>query len=469
MSTSTSSATGPTSSSTAEAVTSRRRGQPEQANGRTPDGVVWVCWLFVLNILLQRISLPAISIPLTVPITVLWALIAWHRGVVVLEGRRLMLWLVAAAASAFVVLPQVLFVHRPVISVNSWAFWMTMWFPAVFMMAERSGDTYRRLLAAVTRIGLWLSSLSVVFVASQALGLEYRDYIGDYVPPQLQVDDFSTSYPIVWDHWLYKSNGWIMLEPSFMSFTLGVCTMAALLVSAKPWKVVWLVLGMLTTVAGSGFAIIIVGLLVMALGGQRRLLRPYVIPGAILTAVAIPTAIGQVFLTRVTEVSDSNSSAALRSIEPYQYLIPRWIFEPAKVWFGGGAGSSRQAVEGSGTLGLIAPTIGKMFYEYGLLAGSLLLLLAVVPFLRAHERSLAVAILAQFFLLQPPSQPLIVPAFAVVTLWSPAPLTYLRAGAEDRVRRLRRRRRRPSSATDERVDADWEKEVTTPHGRTDAS
>ncbi|WP_168583421.1 hypothetical protein [Gephyromycinifex aptenodytis] len=410
-------------------MTSRPGGKRvEVAKSHAPDGVRWVCWLFVLNILLQRISLPSISIPFTVPITVIWCFLAWRRGVVVLEGRRLMLWLIASTASAFVVLPQVLFVHRPYISVNSWAFWMTMWFPVVFMMADRSGESYHRMLRAVTTIGLWLSTLSVIFVVTQFAGLRYRDYVGEYVPSAWQVDGFATSYPIVWDSWLYKSNGWIMLEPSFMSFTLGVCVMVALLSRARPWKVIWLGMGMLATVAGSGFAIVVVGVLVMLLGGQRRLIRPYIVPGALLALVAIPTAIGQVFLTRVTEVSDSNSSAALRSIEPYLYLIPRWIYDPAKVWFGAGAGSSRQVVEGSGTLGLIAPTVGKMYFDYGIIAGSLLLALAVVPFLRSHERTLSVAILAQFFLLQPPSQPLIVPAFLVVTLWAPAPLSYRRAG-----------------------------------------
>lgn len=431
MSTSTNSATGPLSSSTADSMATRSGGQHLPSPRRyAPDGVRWVCWLFVLNILLQRISLPSISIPVTVPLTVVWLFLAWRRGVVALEVRRLMLWLIASAVSAFVVLPQVLYVHRPYISVNSWAFWMTMWFPVAFMMTDRSGEAYHRLMRAVTTIGMWLSGLSVFFVASQAAGLRYRDYIGEYVPPALQVDGFATSYPIVWDSWLYKSNGWIMLEPSFMSFTLGVCFMAALLSRAHPWKVVWLGLGMLATVAGSGFALVVVGMLVMIFGGQRLLVRPYVIPGALLAAVAVPTAIGQVFLTRVTEVSDSNSSASLRSIEPYLYLIPRWIFDPAKVWFGAGAGSSRQAVEGSGTLGLIAPTFSKMYFDYGIVAGSLLLALAVVPFLRAHERTLSVAFLAQFFFLQPPSQPLIVPAFLVVTLWAPAPLSYRRAGQE---------------------------------------
>lgn len=429
MSMSTSSATAYASSSTAD-----RRGASRR-NGRRVAGrydpIRWIVWLFVLNILFQRISIPGISIPFTVPITVLWCFAAWRFGILAVEKRRMILWMGAAAASSAVVLPQVLFVDRPFISVNSWLFWMTMWFPVIFMMVDRSALTYRRMMEAVTTVGLWLSSLSIVFLLSQLAGVAYRDWLFDILPRSLHVEGFAISYPIVWDSPIYKSNGWIMLEPSFMSFTLGVCFMTALLTRARVWKVVWLFLGILTTVAGSGFAIIGVGVLAMLLCGQYSLLRRYVIPGVIVTAIAIPTAIGQVFVERVTEVGETNSSAAMRSFEPYLYLVPRWIHEPWSVWVGFGAGSSRQAVEGSGTDGLIAPMVGKVFYEYGFFAGAALLALAVVPFMRAHERALAATLLAQFFLLQPPAQPIIVPAFIVVTLWSPAPWGYQEAGTGD--------------------------------------
>ena len=44
----------------------------------------------------------------------------------------------------------------------------------------------------------------------------------------------------------------------------------------------------------------------------------------------------------------SNSSTALRTFEPYLYLFPRWVESYPKIFFGGGAGSSRQIVEGTG-------------------------------------------------------------------------------------------------------------------------
>lgn len=444
MSTWNSSATAPLSSSTAEhrfRSSSRSSGattRPGRRGGADP--VRWLGWLFVLNILVQRISVPGISISLTVPITVIWCLLAWRAGVLAVEKRRAVLWMIAAALSAAVAVPQILFVDRPIISVNSWLFWMTMWFPIVFFLADRSGAEYRRLMRVVTRLGLWLSGLSIVFLVSQFLGLPYRDWLFDVLPETLHVNGFAISYPIVYDSPIYKSNGWIMLEPSFMSFTLGVCFMTGLLTRAPVWQIGILFLGLLTTVAGSGFAIIGVGIVAMLLFRQHALLRPYVIPGLIAVAIAVPTVIGQVFLKRVTEVGESNSSAAMRSFEPYLYLVPRWVTDPWAVWFGYGAGSSRQAVEGSGVDGLLTPLAAKVFYEYGFFAGAALLALAIVPFLRAHERALAATLLAQFFLLQPPAQPIIVPAFILVTLWSPAPSDYEEAGTEWVEEPARRRR-----------------------------
>lgn len=426
MSTSIPSATACASSSTAESGGVSRG--PAHRPG--PDPVRWAATLFILNILLQRISLPGISIPLTVPVTVLWCLAAWRYGVLVLERRRAVMWMAAGAVSSLVVLPQVLVLDRPFISANSWLFWMTMWFPVVFMMAERSGETYRRMLRVVTRIGIWLSGLSIVFLVSQLAGLPYRDWLFDILPESLHVTGFAISYPITYGSPIYKSNGWIMLEPSFMSFTLGVCLLTALLVRARVRVVLWIFLGILTTVAGSGFAVIGVGLVAMLLLRQGSLLRRYAVPGLIALVVAIPTAIGQVFLDRIGEFGQTNSSASMRSFEPYLFLIPRWVADPSGVWIGLGPGSSARAVEGSGVDGLIAPLVGKMIYDYGLVAGALLVALAVVPFLRAHERALAISLLAQFFIIQPPAQPIIVPAFLVVSFWAPAPWEYEEAGTE---------------------------------------
>lgn len=387
---------------------------------RLDDPVVWVSWLFVLNFLLQRISLPGISIPLTVPITVVWLALGWKQGVLVVEPRRTWLWLVGAGVAALVAVPQILFVDQPYISVNSWAFWMVIWLPAMFMFADRSRATFERCLTAVTNIGVGLGALSLVFFLSQVAGLPYRDYLGEALPPELLVQDFAISYPIFYDSPLYKSNGWVALEPSFMSFTLGLCILAGLLSNTRVWKIAVMALGMVVTVGGSGFAIVVVGVLVMLLTRQRRLLGRYVVPAVVLGLLAAPTQVGQEILKRLTEGQDAHSSTSLRSIEPYLYLWPRWVEEAPRVFFGDGAGSSRLLVDGSGVRGLLVPTVGKVLFDYGLIAGAVLLALFFACYLRTPEPAIGLSVLASMLIIQPPAQPLMVPAFLLSTLWAPA-------------------------------------------------
>lgn len=384
------------------------------------DPVTWVTWLFVLNFCLQRLSLPGISIPVTVPLTVLWLFAGWRMGVLAIEPRRTFLWLLAAGASAFVVLPQTLLVNGLYISVNSWLFWIVIWLPACFMLVDRTRETFLRALRSITTVGVWIGGLSTLFLASQIV-VPYRDIVADIVPSNFLVSGFNTAYPFYYGSPLTKSNGWLALEPSFMSFTLGLTILAGLLCGARVWKVAVMGIGMLCTVAGSGFAIVLVGVLVMLLNRQGYLLRRYLVPGAILGAIALPTQIGQLILSRMSEGGSSNSSTALRTFEPYLYLFPRWVDSVWRVLFGGGAGSSRELVEGSGVDGLLVPTVAKVFYDYGVIAGALLLFVVLTCYVRAPEPAIAYAVLASMLILQPPAQPLMIPAFLLSTLWAPVP------------------------------------------------
>lgn len=411
------------------------------------DPVTWVTWLFVLNFGLQRLSLPGISIPVTVPLTVLWLFAGWRLGVLAIEPRRTFLWLLAAGASAFVVLPQTLLVNQLYISVNSWMFWIVIWLPACFMIVDRSQETFQRALRSVANIGVWLGALSSSFILLQLIGVPYRDIVADIVPAQFLVAGFNTAYPFFYDSPMIKSNGWLALEPSFMSFTLGLCILAGLLCGARTWKVAVAAIGMMCTVAGSGFAIVLVGLIVMLVLKQGRLLKRYLLPGLVIGAITAPTQIGQLIVARMSEGSSSNSSTALRTFEPYLYLFPRWVDSFARVWFGGGAGSSRGIVEGSGVDGLLVPTVAKVFYDYGLIAGALLLFVVLTAYVRTPEPAIGYAVLASMLIIQPPAQPLMIPAFLLATLWAPVPWDQKRRLSMDELRRRHQRGHRGARDT----------------------
>ena len=428
---------------------------------RRLDPVFWISALFVANFFLMRISVPNMNISVSVPLTMLWLLLAWKTSIIVIEPRRFALWLVAGGVAAMVTLPQMLFVPSPFVSINSWALWMVTWLPAAFMMADRTRGTFERALKSIVNIGLGLAVISIAFIAVQLVGMPYRDFLAEVVPSNMLVSDFNTAYPLYYGSWLYKSNGWFALEPSFMSFILGLVILAALVVRAPIWKLMLLLGGMIVTAAGSGFFIVLIGVLAMIVLGQWRLLKPYIVPGLVLAAVVIPTAIGQVIISRLSEGGNSRSSTALRTVEPYMYLWPKWTQEWSIVLFGGGAGSSRHVVDGSGVRGLLVPTAGKVLYDYGLLAGILLTALVIVSYVKCVEPAIAFSVATSMLVLQPPAQPLMIPAFLMTTLWAPALLGNRPAGTDPE--------REPDAPRGWYDDVGWEEDDDPPPAESGAS
>ena len=125
-----------------------------EAQPAKPDPATWVAVLFALTFLFQRISVPGISIPVTVPIAGLWLGLAFLRGLVTIDPRRFVIWCLTAAVSGAMVLPQLLLVARPFVSFNSWALWIVIWLPLVVRLRDRSRVQYLRTLRAVAHAGL---------------------------------------------------------------------------------------------------------------------------------------------------------------------------------------------------------------------------------------------------------------------------------------------------------------------------
>lgn len=389
---------------------------------RTRDPVVWVVGLFAANFLLQRISVPALSIPIIVPLAVLWVGSALYFGVVTINARRLLLWLAGAGISAALVIAQVLWVEGPYVSVTSWALWMTVWFPLVVHLTDRRPETYRRALRGISNVGLGIAALTLLFTGTQYVGIPYRDWLGQVVPSSLLVSGYVVSYPITYGSPIYKSNAWIGLEPSFVSFMLGICLVAAIIVRLHWWKVVTLALAMLATTAGSGLAIVIGFVGLSLLTGRAGSLRRYAIPAIGLGAVFATTLLGQSILDRVTEAGQSRSSTSLRMIEPYEFLWPHWLTDPVGMIVGRGPGSSAWIVNNSGIDGLLVPSVAKVVFDYGVIGGVILIALIASTFVRTPEPIFAAAIGVSMFTVQSASPGLVVCAFCVASLWSPAAL-----------------------------------------------
>lgn len=383
------------------------------------DPVVWVVGLFAANFLLQRISIPNLSIPVITVLILVWVAAALWLGIVELNIRRLLLWMVAAAVSAGAVLLQIFVVSNAFVSINSWLFWIVLWLPLAVQLRDRSAATYHRALRGIGQLGVGIAILSTAFMGLQLLGIPYRDRMADVVPSSLLVDGYVITYPVAYGSPIYKSNAWIALEPSFLSFMLGVCVVAAVLVRLHWLKVLVILLGMLATTAGSGLAVVAAFVLLCLLAGQGARLRRYVLPTVPLAVIFGTTLLGRSIVERVTEVGTSRSSTSLRMIEPYQYLWPQWIADPAVPLIGRGPGSSAWVVTNLGIDGLLVPSPAKILFDYGVLGGALLLLVMVVAFVRCSEPTLALALAISVFTVQSASPPLVACVLLTVSLWSP--------------------------------------------------
>jgi hypothetical protein len=419
-----------------ELTTTSQRTSPQQVDTETrqqarPDPATWVTVLFALTFLLQRISLPGISIPVTVPIAILWVGLGFLRGLVTIDPRRLLIWCLAAAVSGAMVLPQLMLVASPFVSFNSWTFWIVIWLPLVVRLRDRSRLQYVRTLRSVARVGLGLAVLSVVFMVSQLFGVRYYDWVADVMPDNLLVHDYAISYPISYGSPIYKSNGWVTLEPSFLSFMIGVCLVCALVTRMSVVKVLVLVAGLLSTVAGSGMAVVTGYVVCLFLVGRIGNLRRYAVPALLLIGSFTTTVFGQAVSERVLEFGQARSSTSLRTIEPYVELLPYWVSDPVCVVIGHGAGSSAEIVRGMAITGLLVPSTAKVVFDYGLVGGTGLIILMIFTYVRSPEPLFALSMAASMFVLQTAAQPLVICSIMLFAFWSPAPtddLAELRPG-----------------------------------------
>lgn len=396
----------------------------------------WVTVLLALIVLLQRVSTPGVQdLSILVPLVVGWCAVALARGVVVLDRTRLAWWLAAAGVTAIGMLVQNAVVAEARISITAWGLFMTVWLPFVTRLSAGSVRAYDHFLHRATNVLTALAGLTIVMVGSQLLGLPYRDWVGGLLPESLQQQGFVITYPIFYGSPIYRGNGWIGLEPSMISAQLGLGVLAALLAGARVWKMVVLLVGLVCTVSGSGVAIVVVGLVVVAMTPARRRLLPYAPLGAITVVAMTFTPFGRELLERSNELQTSGSSASLRALEPYEVLWPAWTQHLSGMLLGFGPGSSQRLVADTNRLGLLVPSPAKVFFEYGLIGGLVLASLLFICYWGGPSRAFGLGLLVSLWAFQPGTTTMVIvaPLLLFVTLWSP------RSGAplEDRLGRHR--------------------------------
>jgi hypothetical protein len=385
--------------------------------------VWWIGGLFVACVLLQRFAVPGMPVALILPLILVGAGWGLVRGLAELNRTRLVAWLLAAGATSMMLTFQSLVLQRELVSVGSWALFMTVWLPFTLQLVDRRLQTYVAVLRVVVIATSALAVGCVVMMLTQYAGLPYRDWLAEIVPSSWLLQDFVITYPITYASPIYRANAWIGLEPSMVSLQMGVGLVAALLVGSRPLTVAILVAGLIAATSGSGVAILLVALLVLLVTPARRRLRGYLAPAVVAVVLAVGSPMGQSILGRLGEGNSQQSSTSLRAFYPYEYLWPSWVSDLSGVLFGFGPGSSQKLVEESGVLGLLVPTPVKIFYEYGVLAGAVLAAMMLFCFIGGPSRAIAVTLAFSLWFLQPGSTTMLVlmPVLLLVSWWAPRP------------------------------------------------
>lgn len=382
---------------------------------------VWVASLFAAGVLLQRISVPGGVVPLLLPLTYVWVGYGLATGILELDRLRVRLLLLAAAVTAGMTLVQSVVVVQPLISVTSWGLFMAVWAPAALRLVDRGRDALRSALVYVVAIGRWLAGACVAMMLLQVAGVRYVDYLASVVPPTLRLQGYVITYPLDYLSSVYRANAWIGLEPSIVSLQIGVCLVVALLLRSGVPTLLLLAAGLASTMSGSGFVVVLVGVVVMAITPiRRRVWRQGLWAAAGLVALLM-TPFGQTMLMRIGEVGVEGSSTSLRAVEPYRLLWPQWASDAVSVVVGRGPGASQAIIESTNVSGLLVPSPIKVFFDYGLIGGVLLAAYLLFCYLGGPSTSLAVGLLVSSWLLQPGTTTvvLVLPTLLLITWWAP--------------------------------------------------
>lgn len=396
-----------------------RASRPRRGLGTDP--AVWVPLLYGASLVLQRLAIPGTPVAVVLPMVLIVVVWGVRRGVFELSVRRTTWWLVAFAAAGAVLLLQVAFGSGRFLSVSSWLLFAVSWIPFAFQLRDRTKETFARTADRLVAIGVGLAVLSIVFVGVQTIGLPYVDLVARFVPANSLLQGYVTTYSVSFGSPIMRSNAWICLEASYVSFHLGALTIIAILRRRRRLVLAVLITGMLTTASGSGMVLLVIALAVLFARRRWDLLRPLVAPGLAAVVVLAVTPFGQGLLGRTGELSSNNSSSSLRAVRAYLELYPQWSGSAPAQWLGSGAGATQDAVGSYGVLGLVAPTGARLFYDYGLVVGAMLLVLFVVALRNSWAPEVALGAGLSFFTLQPGTSnvSLLLVAWMLVTWWSP--------------------------------------------------
>lgn len=321
--------------------------------------------LLVSSVLLQRIGMPygGGQIPLTIPVVLLLLAAGLRTGEFRIHPARLPVLAVIWGTAGIGTLIQLATGGAPsLFSLGLVVALYVMVAVAANLRPEGVDRVHRVYLALMT----FFAGVSVIQMAIQYLGVAYRDYLSLVVPEFFLLNFYNTADPIAYGDPLYRSNGVVFLEPSFLSIFLGIAVALALYRRSGLLQVSILLVGMVPPLAGSGFVVLLPAVVALAVTGYRRNLLTAVPAVLVAVLVAMITPLGERYLERSTEATDPETSSSFRLVQPYSALLPPSLEDELTAAIGHGAGTADDFLLSEGLGAITQPLVPKVLYEYGL-------------------------------------------------------------------------------------------------------
>jgi hypothetical protein len=361
------------------------------------------CAFVVLLVLTQRIGFPygGTAVSLALPLTYLFvgALVVRHR-MGVARVRSELYWFALALVLTVTVLVAL---RGGIFSTDSLLLLVSIYLPWTMRLASDGASVARAAGRAFVDLMVVLAVIGVAQLATQLTGIwQYRDYVGEAVPPQWQVPDYNTSIPLVWDSPHFKSNAFVLLEPSFLSQFCALAVLLGIVLHVRAWKLAVLVAGLASAVSGTGIVLLVVGAILLLVRARRRIRPKYVAAAGVAVVLVLLSPVTPLLLERSDELSTPGSSGNGRFIAPYSVVATGLAAEPERYLVGDGAGNE-QVLRWSGydeARYANYSIIPKLTFEYGVVAGGFFVLFLLVAMLdRAPWRVVPGALVLMTFVL----------------------------------------------------------------------
>ncbi|MGU3316931.1 hypothetical protein ACLBWH_15400 [Sphingomonas sp. M6A6_1c] len=330
-------------------------------------------WLGVFG---QKLALPG-NIEFTLVVMVATIAFLLVTGRARLSLPRLLLFAVLVGSIA---VSQAMAPHRPA-SISAILMAIVLYGALLFVVPL--DDRQRvKLIGRFQVLALVVAMMVALQWICQIVGLPMPGIEG-IVPQSLLFQSYNYIQPLTWHAAYLKPNGIVMLEASQASQLLAMAVMIEVCLFRRWWRVAVLISAQLATFGGTGFVLLLAGMLVIPFYLRGRAIAAL---AGLLLLVAIGTSFTPVwdnFARRSGEIGGEDSTSGRgRFVEPYLFMIDRLSADRPTLISGIGPGNGKRDLDRTGQL-VMNPLV-KAIVEYGLVTGMVWMLFVHICIVRTR-------------------------------------------------------------------------------------